>query len=299
MHKGITFAFLTAVISGFSIFVNKIFISTADPLVFTTLKNTLVALFFSLLLIKSPILIQTIKTITKKQWLQLITIGIVGGSIPFALFFTGLSKTTAINGTLIHKTLFVWVALFALLFLQERLKIWQVIGFVLVFLGACWIAGIHGISFGQGELMILTATLLWAAETIIAKKTLVAIPFQIVGWARMTIGAGILLVLVVFQGNMSQLSTLSLKNVEALIVSSLFLFGYVYTWYKALSLAPASVVTLVLTLSTIITAILTSLFVTHLIPDFFFITSLFVISGITLVCYFSLHTKPELAPRVK
>jgi len=48
-------------------------------------------------------------------------IAIVGGSLPFLLFFTGLSLASAPSAAFIHKTLFIWVAFLAVPFLGERL----------------------------------------------------------------------------------------------------------------------------------------------------------------------------------
>src|SRR3990167_10101199 len=109
MKKGIQLALITAGISGFSIFASKFFLADINPILFTTLKNLLVTVVLSVFVYVSQR--KTISLLTKKQWKQLVLIGIIGGSIPFALFFTGLSKITAIEGALIHKTLFIWVAI--------------------------------------------------------------------------------------------------------------------------------------------------------------------------------------------
>jgi len=52
----------------------------------------------------------------------LLLIGLVGGSIPFYLYFEGLSKISAINGAIIHKSLVIWVALLAIPFLKENMS---------------------------------------------------------------------------------------------------------------------------------------------------------------------------------
>jgi len=84
-------ALSTALISGFSNFIMKFGVTVVkDPIVFTALKNGLVGLFLIgivLALKKWP----EIKSLNRNQWLKLIAIGVVGGFIPFALFFTGLS----------------------------------------------------------------------------------------------------------------------------------------------------------------------------------------------------------------
>ena len=66
--------------------------------------------------------IKEIKKLKSREIKLLALIGIIGGSIPFYLFFKGLSMVPAVNGAIIQKTLVLWVALFAMLFLGEKLS---------------------------------------------------------------------------------------------------------------------------------------------------------------------------------
>jgi len=103
--KGLILVLTTAIISGISIFINKYSVSVINPYIFTFLKNAVVALMLSglILLIKDW---KILKFLTKKQWLLLLLIGLIGGSIPFLLFFKGLSLVSAAQGSFIHKTIF-------------------------------------------------------------------------------------------------------------------------------------------------------------------------------------------------
>src|SRR3954449_6135209 len=93
---------------------------------FTTLKNgTAVLALFAIAL---PLLRSRGGSfkVTRRDFGWLTLIGIVGGSVPFLLFFTGLSLATAPTAAVIQKTLFVWVALLAVPFLGERLGLVQI-----------------------------------------------------------------------------------------------------------------------------------------------------------------------------
>ena len=120
MKKGYLLVFFTAIISGFSIFINRFGVMVVNPYIFTFLKNASVAIFLLsvLLLLKDW---KILKKINKKQWMLLILIGLIGGSIPFLLFFKGLSLTTGANGSFLHKTMFIYVALLAFVFLKEKI----------------------------------------------------------------------------------------------------------------------------------------------------------------------------------
>lgn len=123
LQKGIIFAFLTAIISGFAIFYNKlIIVKGVDPLIFNILKNGGVAVVLTILLFP---LTQRKKllSLSSSQWKKLLLIGFIGGFVPFVLYFEGLKQVSAINANLIHKTLFIWVAVMALPILKEKLNI--------------------------------------------------------------------------------------------------------------------------------------------------------------------------------
>ncbi len=170
MKKGIQFALITSFISGFSIFYSKLAVAKMDPLFFTTLKNAVVAVFLSVLIL-TPKIMSELTKLNRSNWKRLIAIGLIGGGIPFALFFIGLTKTPAINANLIHKTLFIWVALLAIPLLKEKLKPIQIVGYVLVLAANLFVGGFKRFTFGIGELMILGATVLWAVENLLAKKS--------------------------------------------------------------------------------------------------------------------------------
>src|SRR3989304_6907790 len=86
IHKGIILAFLTAIISGVAIFYSKISVAKIDPLILATTRNSLVGVFFIIYFLATNNLRQLFK-LSKKELLLLVGIGIIGGSIPFYLFF--------------------------------------------------------------------------------------------------------------------------------------------------------------------------------------------------------------------
>ncbi|MBI5037964.1 MAG: DMT family transporter [Candidatus Kerfeldbacteria bacterium] len=247
----------TALISGFSNYLAKIAVTVvSDPVVFTLLKNAVVAvLLVGIIAFVSRF--REWRRLSRQQWVRLITIGVVGGSIPFILFFVGLTKTTALSGGLIHKTLFIWVALLAVPFLKERITALQGAAFILLILGNFMLGGVKGFSWGTGELMILAATLFWAVENIIAKKVLADLSSITVAGARMAFGSVILAVVVLFQGNFDMIFTLTGTQWLWTLIPAALLLGYVTTWYTALKYARASIVASLLVPATFITNILT------------------------------------------
>lgn len=288
----------TALISGLNTFIGKIGITAIkDPVVFTTLKNSVVAV----LLIGIFIALRKwreIKTLSKRQLLKLIAIGIIGGSVPFALFFTGLSQTSALNGALIHKTLFLWVLLLAIPILKERMTRWQWVGIGMVALANVFIGGFQGFKFNAGELMILAATILWAIENIIAKIVLKDVSSLTVSAARMIFGSIILVAFVVVRGGSFFVTQLTPVQWGWTLLASALLTGYVLTWYAALKRAPATYVAVLLVPATLVTNVLSAIFITHAFPLVQFVNALLVTVGVFFLIKFTKSAVPTLTPEV-
>lgn len=259
-RKGILLVLSTAFISGFSIFINKFGIKGFDPYLFTWLKNSLVAVFL-LGLIFGVKEFEELKKLRRKDWLLLTVIGLVGGSIPFLLFFKGLSLTTGANAAFIHKTMFVYVVLLAALFLKERIDRRLLLAAALLLLGNALFLKILPLDFAwgsrSGDLLILLATLFWAGENILSKRALRTISPRVVAFGRMGIGSLFIFLFLLVSGHITAISSLTLPHLRWLLITSFFLLGYVTTWYAGLRYLKASVATSILLLGGPITAFLT------------------------------------------
>jgi drug/metabolite transporter (DMT)-like permease len=260
--QGIALAFVTACISGVSIWVNSHAVSHfKDATVYTTAKNAvagviLLSLAFSL----SASLPQARRpSLRRRELAGLLAVAAIGGSVPFVLFFEGLARAHATQAAFIQKTLVVWVALIAVPFLRERIGLGHVAAIVLVVGGQAVLAGSAGtVTFGSGEAMIFGATLLWAAEVIIAKRLLASVAVRTVAVARMAVGTLILVGWVLVSGRGDELAQLSGYQWSWAVLTGVLLSGYVATWFAALARAQAVDVTAVLVFGAVITAVLAS-----------------------------------------
>ncbi len=246
----------TAIISGFSIFINQFGVSIINPYIFTGLKNIAVAVFVcGLLLIMKDW--KTLRKLNKKQWLLLVVIGLVGGSVPFLLFFKGLSLTTSIQGSFIHKTMFIYVIVLAALFLKEKISKKLLFGGLLLLLGNVLLLKFVPHSLGKGDLLIFLATLFWAGENIVSKSVLKELPSRIVIWARMFFGSVFILIFLAFTDQLSLMANLNINQIVWVIITSVLLLGYVATWYSGLKHVPVSLAAVILLLGAPITTLLT------------------------------------------
>ena len=255
LKLGIALAATTAVISGISVFLNGYAVKELpDAGLFTTLKNSVASLV--LLAVSLPVLRMrgASLNVDRRARVSLTVIAIIGGSIPFLLFFTGLSLASAPSAAFIHKTLFIWVALLAVPFLGERLGWLQVVALGALLGSQLLIVPPNGVTWGTGETMIAAATLLWAVEVILAKRLLARVDPLIVGVGRLGLGVVLLFGYLVVAGKLSLVTTLGPTQWTWVLITGVLLAGYVGTWFSALRLAPATVVTSVLVLAAPITA---------------------------------------------
>lgn len=259
MNKGILLIFSTAIISGFSIFINRFGVATTNPYVFTGLKNIIVAvLICAVLLITKDW--KSLKTLNIKQWKSLVIIGLIGGSIPFLLFFKGLSLTTSAQGSFIHKTMFIYVIILAALFLKEKINKKLLAGGLFLLMGSAYLLRYIPHSLGMGDLFIVLAVLFWAIENIISKKILNELSYQIVSWGRMFFGSIFIIIFLVVTGQISLMVSLNSGQIIWILITSVLLFGYVMTWYSGLRSMPVSLSSTILLLGAPITTLLSFLY---------------------------------------
>jgi drug/metabolite transporter (DMT)-like permease len=257
---GIALAFVTACISGVSIYLNGRAVKHFDDAtVYTTAKNLVAAA-----ILVAFALFATRRTpdapappVNRRQWLQLFLVGVIGGSVPFVLFFEGLARAEATQAAFIQKTLVIWVALLAVPLLKERLGALQYVAIALLVVGQAWLVGSAGtIAFGEGEAMILAATLLWAVEVVYVKRLIGPLSPRLLAAARMGFGSAILIAWVAVTGKMGALTGLDSGQWRWVLLTGLLLTAYVATWYEALARAQAVDVTAVLVFGAVITALL-------------------------------------------
>lgn len=264
-RAGLALALAAAVISGFSVYINSYGVHAfgkayGGATVYTTAKNLVAAVVLAVVLAvvsrRAPKEGFT-RPDRPAQWAALAAIAVIGGSVPFVLFFQGLARASSADAAFIQKTLVIWVAMLAVPLLRERLTLWHIAAIAgLVWGQALLGGGVGGIGFGAGEAMIFAATLLWAAETIVARRLLSGLSALTVATARMGGGVLILICYTLATTRWSVLTAAGWHQWSWALATGLILAAYVGTWYSALARAGAIDVTALLVPGAIITALL-------------------------------------------
>ncbi len=252
---GALLAFATALISGFSIYVNGFAVKQLpDAAVYTTLKNGVAAIIL-IAIAAMAVRPAQLRAIPRRSWGGLAIVGIVGGSIPFILFFTGLAQASAPSAAFIQKTLFVWVAMAAIPFLGERLGFAQLGAIAVLLVGQFLVMPPNGVQWGQGETMIALATLFWAVEVVLAKRLLNGtVPSPVLAAARLGFGMVVLVGYLAVTGKLTGITALNATQWAWALGTGAILSAYVATWFAALRRAPASLVTAILVVGAPVTA---------------------------------------------
>ncbi len=256
IRVGVALAFVAALLSGVAVYANGLIIHEfPDQTLFAAVRNGGVGVIL-LILLGASRRGSELTDLAPRRRLGLVVLGLIGGGIPFALFFTGLAQTTATDAAIIQKTMFVWVAILAVPFLGERLGVAQLAGMAVLLAGTILIVPAGSLTAGPGAAMILAATLLWAVEVIVARRLLGDVRVLPAATARMAVGSLVLFLIVGLNGHLGQLAQWTGGQWIAVGLTGAILVGYVTTWYGALQRAPAAVVTSVLVVAAVMTAAL-------------------------------------------
>ncbi len=259
---GIGLALAAACVSGVAVFVNGFGVRRfADATVYTTAKNVVAAALLLGLLAatgagrageraaRGPA--------NPRRRVLLVAMGVVGGSVPFVLFFEGLARASSVDAAFIQKTLVIWVALIAVPLLHERVGPLHVGAIALLVAGQAFLSqDLAAFRVGTGEALILIATLLWAVEFVVAKRLLASFSAPAVGAARMGLGSVVLLLWLLVTGRLGALAGLSAAQWGWALATGAILGVYVSTWFAALARAQAVDVAAALVFGAVITAIL-------------------------------------------
>lgn len=259
-NRGIALAVMTALVSGVTVFVNGLAVRRFDDAtVYTTAKNLVAgALLAAVLLAASaPERVAAVRASARSHWPGLGAVAVVGGAVPFVLFFEGLARATSTNAAFIHKTLVVWVAVGAAVVLRERVTAVHVGSIVVLVLGHLVLSGgLGATTFGTAELLVLTATLLWSVEVLLVKRLLPDVPAPLAATARMAGGSVVLVGWLAITGRVGELLALDARQWTWVLLTGSTLAVFVGCWYAALALAPAVDVTAVLVLGAVVTGML-------------------------------------------
>ena len=252
---GYSMAVVAAVISGFSIYVNSLGVAGVikDATLYTTLKNSVVGVIVLVPLLFLARQRAEFTRLPRSQWAWLVALAVVGGSVPYVLFFEGLRLATATTGALINHLQFAVVAVLAAVFLRERLAA-PVLAAVAVLVGVSFIGvSLNAVTFGRGAALVLASTVLFASGFVIAKHLLGGMSTQAVMTAKMTGGSVMLIAYSGVTGHLRPIAHLTSAQWEWAVLTGIILFAFTAAILLAIKHAPVTAVLSIGTASPLIT----------------------------------------------
>jgi len=297
-EKGVALACLAAIVSGISVFANSFGVLTIDATAYTFLKNILVAaILSSILLVRGNW--RELFSLDKRQALMLAFIGVVGGGVAFALFFSGLAATTGAAGSFVYRLLFVFAAIIGVVWLKESFSWKKALGAFAMLGGNFLLLGNAAPLISAGALLVLGATVLWACEYAVSKKALEGLSATTVAAARMGIGAIVLLAILAAQGHIGAMASITPNSIFWIAVATGFLTLFTTLWYSALKQTSLIGATAAFTLGGIVSALLSFAFAGHALTALQAGGFLLLASGAIFIIDFGEMAKAALWARQK
>lgn len=248
---GLLLVLATAAISGVSTFVNGYAVAGTSSTAFVAARNAVVALLVL------PVALVGLRPgstrLSRRDWGTLVVIGLVGGAVPFVLYFQGLQLAAAAAGgrttaSFLYRILFVPATVLGVVVLRERFHWRAVLGGGLLLAGNFLLLSLTSPVWTDGSLLVLAATLLWAVEYTISKHLLRRLSSGTVAAGRMGFGAVFLggYLLATSQGSV----VLAFNDGQWtwVAISAALLAAFVGTWYTGLRTVDLGVASSVLVL---------------------------------------------------
>lgn len=113
--------------------------------------------------------------IIRRELVPLFLFALFGVSGFQLLIFAGLLRASVINASVLSPTIPIMVACLSWPLLREKLGAIQILGVIISFVGACWVAttgdwsNIASLRFGIGEILILSANFFMAIYTVMLR----------------------------------------------------------------------------------------------------------------------------------
>ncbi|MFH0820740.1 MAG: DMT family transporter [Candidatus Peregrinibacteria bacterium] len=190
--------------------------------------------------------LKKLKNLSYKVIWGLVIVGILSAVIQPLFLYTGLVKTSAINGALISRTQMVIVSIISTLWLRERITPHQIVG-TFIMLGGAYFIATHGLleslSWGSGDLLLFAAAFFGALSTTVFKRFSTEVSPQLVVLTRNLLGILLNLTIVpfIFQFKHDFNPIFDVKVLAVLTVFSLIVIvGSQSLWYKAVEVIPAN-----------------------------------------------------------
>ncbi len=260
--------------------VSKVVLEIIPPFSLVSLRLILGALTLVIVL-----LMRGSSKISRKQLLQVLSVGLVGYGISLSLQFLGTKLSTAANGSLVTSSTPAFVLIFAWILLKENITLRRLIALLFATLGVVAVIDPRSAQLNPdlflGNVLLLGAAVTWALYSVLVRKftqNLEVLLFSLIaflGGLPITIPAGAW-----------ELKTIGVGEISVGIVGGVLFLGIISTalamvlWNSAFALIDASLASLTFFAQPVVGTILGSLFLREKITPLFLLGGLLIGVGL-------------------
>lgn len=265
--------------------VSKVVLDIIPPFSLVALRLLLGALTLLIVL-----RIQGFPKITRKQFWQVVGVGLVGYGISLSLQFLGTKLSTAANGSLVTSATPAFVLIFAWILLRETITSRRLIALLLASLGVVAVIDPRSAQLNPdlflGNLLLLGAAITWALYSVLVRKAtraLDVLPFSLIaflGGLPVTIPAGAW-----------ELKTIGVGEISLGVVGGVLFLGIISTalamvlWNTAFAYLDAGLASLTFFAQPVVGTILGWLFLGEKITPLFLVGGILIGIGLFISSY--------------
>lgn len=203
------------------------------PILFAGLSTIMAGVaLFTYILIKKQL--SKLKNIQALKYILAVTLFVI--IIPSILIFTGTSKTSGINTTILLQTEILFAFLICGVFVGEKITPQRIGGAITVVIGAIAILYNGTLQINRGDLLIIAGTFFFPIGNIYAKKALKLTTPAVILLVRSFLG-GMILVLIslLFENYQVSFSGYVVDNFKFILLNGALIYGLSrLLWYEGL-----------------------------------------------------------------
>lgn len=155
--------FIIQILFGVNFATSKIIVGKLDPFIWSNIRFFIAGI---IMLIITLLMKREHPKFSKKFFLPIISLSLLGMALGQGLFLFGLKLTTSVNTAILTSTIPILTALIVVFRKQESLNIYKIIGIVLAFIGVIFIRDLSTMSFNSetfiGDLLVFCGALCFA-----------------------------------------------------------------------------------------------------------------------------------------
>jgi drug/metabolite transporter (DMT)-like permease len=262
--------------------VSKVVLEFIPPFALVSIRLLLGALTLGIVLI-----FRGFPKIPRRQFLQVLGVGLVGYGVSLSLQFLGTKLSTAANGSLVTSATPAFVLVFAALLLKEKITLLRLISLLLATMGVVAVIDPRSAQLNPelflGNLALIGAAITWALYSVLVRKTtqnLDVLPFSLIaflGGLPITLPAGI-----------GEWATLGIGEISPGVVAGILFLGVISTalamvlWNTAFALVDASLASLTFFAQPVVGTLLGWLFLGERITPLFLLGGFLIGLGLVI-----------------